>query len=568
MPSPHISEVISPFDASGASTPLDASAARRRALVLGLEVAIVVAVALVLRSIGITRELEGDELYHVLAAHNYLRDGTFAIHGGVYHRVAGFTWLVAQMFRFFGEGPVSARLPALVGGVLTVVAAFLFLRWAGSRTGAWAAALLVAFDPDLIRLSQMSRFYTLQHVALILVAAGLFALVAGRVTTRPRQIGVAAGIVLAALLACYLQVLSLIALTGMGIFAVFVGGPPLLARMSPVARRWTIAAAIAVAIAGVLAVMLTPIGRQLHTLATYSDLWGAAQRGNVRFYHWYLGGSYPTFWTLFPLVLLLAFIARPRVALLAVCVFGFSLVLQSLLAWKSQRYLSPAMPFFFILAGLAISRAVPFVRDAFDALMRIFWVEGHGRGARLIRAGWSAGIVLFIFATNSAFMVTVRQLREDPEYLHPGGPTPSLSWRHFAPTLRAEADSVRTVVSTEDLEALYYVGRLDYVLDRDHLYQGGAHPEFTVDRKIGVPMISDTTSIRQLMACEPSGVIIAMRWAMQTAYKVPPATAAMIRSEMREVPLPPESGLVAFRWDSTHAANAPPCRMPARVSPR
>src|SRR4029079_11032798 len=105
---------------------------------------------------------------------------TLSIHGAApYTRGRLFTLLVAACMHLFGDTPAAARIPALAAGSLTVLAAFLWVRSLGERGGAWAAGLLVALDPELVKLSQWARFYTLQHLAFLLAAIAVFFLTRG-----------------------------------------------------------------------------------------------------------------------------------------------------------------------------------------------------------------------------------------------------------------------------------------------------------------------------------------------------------------------------------------------------
>ena len=146
---------------------------RRTALV---EAVVISAIALAIRLPGIGQDAGGDELYHILAAQQYLADGTLSIHGAEpYTRARFFTMLVAACMRLFGDSPEAARIPALAAGTLTVLLGFLWVRSLGERAGAWVAGLLLALDPELVKLSQWARFYTLQHLAILSGAIAVLA---------------------------------------------------------------------------------------------------------------------------------------------------------------------------------------------------------------------------------------------------------------------------------------------------------------------------------------------------------------------------------------------------------
>ena len=532
---------------SGIVSERDGRGERGRALPEALGV---VALALVVRLVGITREPAGDELYHVLSARQYLTDGVPGINGGVYDRVPLFTSMVAGAYRFLGESMFAARLPALIGGVLLTLVMFLWLRREHSRTAAWIAAGLLALDPLMVELSQYSRFYTLQLFCFALAAVAAYE--AARPRTGPgRRFAFGTASLLALLGAVYFQAVSIVGGGGIALFVALLAGGTLIGRL-PASRRLPAALGAGVAaVLGVALVFASPVGAMMIRMATYTDTWAASTASTPQYYHWFLQGSYPLLWGLFPLVAAAALVARWRPALLCLCIFGVAFAAHSLMAWKTPRYFAYALPFFFAMVGIALADTVPaMARWLGRAARRLPLLAAAPGVRRAALAAVALGLAAFAVANTPALMRTIEVLRRDHRFLYPGGPTPTLSWRLAAPTLRPIVDSVETVVSTEDLEAFYFLGRASFVLDRDHLNQGSRLPEFSVDPRIRTPMVSERASLERIVACSPSGVVVAMRWALRSSYKMPRETAEFIESRLTPVPLPKASGLVAFRWES------------------
>lgn len=521
--------------------------------VLAAETAAVGGLALAVRLPGLGHEPWGDELYHILAARDYLETGVFGINGGVYGRSAAYSEMVAGLYQVFGVSPLVARIPALIAAVLTIVVLFAWLRREGERLAAWVAALVLIFTPDLIEQAQYARFYPFQHLFLLLGAVTLSALIA-LPPGRPRRawtLGIAS--LLSVAVSLYFQSLTVIGAAGLVLGGAVLAGPRIVSAV-PRNRRALLAAGTLAAIALVAAAAwrLDAVQRIL-ALATYTDLWGEGTRNEFRYYHWLLLEDYPAAWTLFPLLAVLALARQRRIATLALAVFGVGFVAHTLLAWKAARYVSYALPFFAAVVGLGAAHAVPFLRGAMERA-----IPRDAPGARWVRTLAWAAVIGFIVLTNNAFVDSARLLTRDNTVLHPGGPTPTLSWSLAEPVLEPLAADADAVVSTEDLEAIWFFDRLDYVLDRDHLLQGRAKPEFSVDGKIMVPMIGGTESLRRVVACHPTGLLVAMRWALQS-YKMAPETAEFIRETLEPVPVPERSGLVAFRWDASSRAEAGEC---------
>jgi hypothetical protein len=528
---------------------------RSRALPEALGIA---ALALLVRLVGITREPAGDELYHILSARQYLTDGVPGINGGIYDRVPLFTSMVAGAYRLLGESMFAARLPALVGGVLLALVVFLWLRREHSRAAAWIAGGLLALDPLMVELSQYSRFYTLQLFCFALAAVAAYEATRPRAGTG-RRFASGAGALLALLGAVYFQAVSIVGGGGIALFVALLVGGTLIGRL-PAPRRLPVALGAGAAAAVLVALVLaSPVGAMMIRMATYTDTWAASTASTPQYYHWLLQGSYPLLWALFPLVAAAALAARWRPALLCLCIFVVAFTAHSLMAWKSPRYFAYALPFFFALAGIALAETVPaMARWLARAARRLPLLAAAPGVRRTALAAVALGLAAFAVANTPALMRTIEGLRRDHRFLYPGGPTPTLSWRLAAPTLRPIVDSVEAVVSTEDLEAFYFLGRASFVLDRDHLNQGSRLPEFSVDPRIRTPMVSERGSLERIVACNPSGVVVAMRWALRASYKMPRETAEFIESRLTPVPLPRESGLVAYRWESP-ATDAAAC---------
>jgi len=123
-----------------------------------------------------------DEMYHVLAAQSWLRDGTLSIGDGLYERGRYFTLLVAGFFRLFGEALTVARLPSAIAGSLMVGVTYSWLSANAGRVPALICAVLLIFSPISIFLSQFARFYALHALSVVLASFAIYYLVAGRRT--------------------------------------------------------------------------------------------------------------------------------------------------------------------------------------------------------------------------------------------------------------------------------------------------------------------------------------------------------------------------------------------------
>jgi hypothetical protein len=537
-----------------------------------LEATLVLIFATAWRLPGMFQEWAGDELYHFLAARQYLVDGTLSIGGGEpYSRGKALTLVAANLMRVFGQTAFVARLPALLCGSLAVAVLYLWIRSYGERTAAVVAAFFLAVDPESVKLSQMVRFYTPQ---LLLFLIGVIA--TSELLERRRDLFATlafAAVAAASLLFAYqLQVVTLIGIFGLGLYAALVMGQPLLASAReawPV--RLVLLLVIAVGLGAGFQAFRSGFVGELLSLASYTDQWGLESARNPAFYVGHMLDGYPGLWTAFGLAAVLAATRQLRLTLLCVSIFGTAFGVHSLLAWKADRYLFYSIPFFFVVFGLAFARvAGPFAALVEGLVQRSPALRTRPRLARAARNAILAGVILFAALSHPALIRSVRSLFLDPSYRHPGMGEGSISWSRASQVLKPLMKQTDAVVTTDDLKAIYYLGRVDYVLHRDHLFENrsaeqGPRPEFSIDVRINRPVVSEPASIARLMACHESGLIVAQDWALGTSYWVPQDTRRFIAEHGEPIPLPPEWGISVFRWTTPRdrlASDCPPKPLP------
>lgn len=535
------------------------------------EIALVLALALAVRAPLVGQELSNDELYHVLAARQYLVDGTFTLaRGAPYERASGFTGVVAESFALFGESPTAARLPALLAGALTAALAFAWLRAAGARGAAFAAGLLVALDPELVRLSQMCRFYTPQHLLFLAGLVGIDAAFAParRVLTRAAFAALA---VLGFFCADALQEATRVGFVGVGVFVGLVAaGSALRRRLAPARIALLVAGvSLAAAIAGAAALRSGFAARQLEG-ARYVDLWAQQAASSPRFYHHWLVADHPTLWPLFPLAAVAALALRPRPGLLCACVFGVGITLHSLLAMKSPRYVAYLLPPFFVVSGLALALLLP----AFERLAeRVATATPFlGERPRLVRAaglGASFALLLFLLATNGAFAETVRLVLADPSYRDSITATngPTVSWRRAAEVLRPEVAKAEIVIGTDAMKTLYHLGRIDVEMNLTHQHEDipldqPPRPDFTIGEKLGIPLVTQPASVARLLDCHHDGMFVAQTGFFVADWVLPPATRALLLARTEPIELPEAWGVMARRWRTPVLASDCPSSLP------
>jgi 4-amino-4-deoxy-L-arabinose transferase-like glycosyltransferase len=507
-----------------------------------------------------------DEYFHLLAARQWLEDGTFAIAGGEYSRAAFFTRLVAGSVSLFGDTMVAARIPSVLAGVLWAALVFGWTRRVAGPLAGWIAGLLFALDPGAIFLSQMVRFYSLHG---LLVLAGLLSIY--RVTETPapsRRTAVPLVLVGIASLgfATMLQPLTLIAIAAAGIW---VGGillgrlPSWLARGNRVRKGLLLTGAV---VAGLVVLgwavssgALTPYLRAYR--GTY--YWMNGELTSSHWYVWWLRGRYPVLWMLFPIAAGLALLRARRAAGFALTMFVVSFVTLSLASVRSERFLYFALPFFFVVWAIALATLLP-------ALFRL----GTGAAAALAgsrlgeRARSSAGALFvigsigFFLFENNAFRLSLGMITAGPEQR----PYREANWDPVVPRLKTLADSADVVLSSFVLVPLYYLGRgdahLSWTETAETRFANGLPVEFSINRSTGLPTLSTPESLARVMACYNSGLVLTERFHLNRPHLLSRDLTAFLTSQLEEVPFPSESWVVAFRWHHPVALNRTGCPPP------
>jgi 4-amino-4-deoxy-L-arabinose transferase-like glycosyltransferase len=535
-----------------------------------LEAFLLLVLTLGLRLIELGHPPYIDELQHILAARSLLSDGSLSINGGEpYVRATLFTYMVAGLFTIFGESLQVARLPSVLAGTALLVVLFLWVRAIGGRAAGWLATVPAAIQPNGIFLAQLSRFYTLQVLFFLLGTIAVYQLVAppGTLTSRARwRFALAA-------LTCFVLALYFQITCAVGIAAVMIWATILVA---PTAWRWLrtqrhagwiLAGGFAfVLLAAVLAVASGVVAEAVSSFG-YVDRWAADQRGNVRFYHWLLLDQYPSAWTLFPVVFLVAAAGHLRMATLCAIIFGLAFVFHSVAAWKHDRYIAYAMPMFFALIGLAAAQALPALRRAAESVVaRLAGASTRPMVVRLGAAVLLAGCVFFIVIGNGAFPTAVRMLAPaSPDDMASRPFRGQSDWGSASAQLLPIADTVAVVVASSDMKSIYYLGRVDFILEAQRLFiEGRWWPEFTIDEKVARPSISTPESLRRITECVPSGLIIAEYGQWRQPWGIPAPMADYLEKNTEQILKSDRWRLRAFRWSQPVAATRPDClRHPA-----
>lgn len=365
-----------------------------------------------------------NEPMHIYAAKSLLEGrGPVLPSGLVYHRALLFTYTVAGSFKMFGVNLLSARLPSIVFGMLSVLLIFIVGRRFFGHTAGTIAAFLMAAMPFEITWARACRMYAMYQLFFLL---GFFAFYQGFETTeladeklrrswieKPAiRWGWLVTSALSMLVAFHLQPLA--AVLGAGIFIY------LLSMFFFTGLGRSFATAIRSRYFWFALVMLLPLPlifavpqlyAKLEAAYRFAPEWASKKGVSPLYYARFLIG--PTLFpvTVFAAVGILQAVSRlNRSAYYTATVFSIPLIFHSLLAnAQSYRYIYDVFPLLLLLAAYGMANIL---NAELETLQR--HLTGSGRAHRhhaALQAFFAMtllGILFtpFAFALNDALHIS------------------------------------------------------------------------------------------------------------------------------------------------------------------
>ncbi len=480
--------------------------------------------------------LQWDEYYHLLAAQGWLHEGSFRIAQGNYPRASLFTWLVAQSIAVAPNNILLARLPAIIAGSLLVASVFVWTRRFGN-CAAWTATLLLCFDFTSLASSHLVRFYSLHALAFWIGSIALYEVVYGE---RPRRVTSACVAVAALALALHLQITTLIGIAALGAWS---------------GMAWTVAApkhqwlhraaAMSVLPAAILLIvwLLRDVPMIAEMWATYrsSAQVVAGARNNWLFYYQTFAYVFGILLYLLPVAAMIAVRRTPRPALFCLTIVIVTLALHSGAGSKELRLIPYVLPFFFILWGLA---AAPLV-----AAIRAYARKTASQlGApRLAEAALTWAAIGIALTSSESYIQTVRAVGGVVSGAERNTGNLSFAWETAAPELRRLATGVSVFVVVTDVHALYFIGGYDLMLNRTVRDDYAPNREFATDPRTGGAAIATAASMRLVIDCYPSGLVVVPRFAWRNPSFVTNDVADSIATLATRVPLR-STEFLSYQW--------------------
>ncbi len=444
-----------------------------------------------------------DELYHILAAQSWAKDGTLTIGSGSYVRGWLFTKAVGVAMALFGDSTAVARIVPVIGGAAWSLIVFLWARGFLGRAVAWVAVLLLIFSDLFLNLSVFIRFYTWHgffvFLAFALITIAIYSPAKGFFRFCAAIIALGSFVV-----ALHLQASTLVAALGIVAWVALANLSSIVKIIKILLGRPLVLSLLCSIIAAVaLCFFALDIPQALWEKYTHTALWN--EGASILTYHWYFESNYPVLWGGIPFALIAASLYRPPFGFACVVIFFLAFILHSFGGMRAIRYIAYALPFFFLVGAIAIVNVAQWLRRAIR-MADDTHTKGFLGSRSLVFPTWLLGLIVafpFFLIANDGIQHGVEILCGKDEDFRDGE-----DWSASSPELTRIAKTVDVVVVTYSVAGFYYLGDIDYVLSRTIMLETDTRGEFGYDKRIGRRVISEAESLRQIMACNASGLIV------------------------------------------------------------
>jgi hypothetical protein len=516
--------------------------------------------AALLYTVNLNHPPHPDELYQTLAAQGLLATGEPRIAEGIYNRAYVQTWLIAQSLWLFGDSLAAARLSSLVSVAAVAALLLAWLRREAGPSAAWLGAIGFAVSPFAVSIAQFARIYGVQTLAFLLTCLAVYEGLARPGSGRRRLVFLALAVP-SLVLAVHLQPTTLLGAAGLGIWAAGALALPWL--FHPAIPAWRRVASLA----GALGLGLTALA-MLWASGLLAELWGEyrsvplfneAHQDEFWYYHARYNLFYPSLWPLTGVLSLVALATRPVPASLALAVFAVGFLLNSLGGPKALRYLAYAQPFLFALWGIGLASLWPslrgFAHGLVGQLTALLSPSPEWRWSARLARGLAIAGLLFLVLANPAWLRTMALLANATL----PGEEPNPDWAAARPVLEPLLARVPVVVTTEELGALYFLGRYDVRFSPSKMREipEDQRREFAADPRTGRPVIAAPESLALIFDCYPQGLLLLASRQWDRDHIFSEALRRLIQDRTEPLRLPGRARVTAYAWNRPEGASRP-----------
>lgn len=512
----------------------------------------------------------GDEILHIYAANEVIRGEPPRLPSGqLYDRSLLYTYSVAAVGSVVGLNEVTARLPGVLFGTLTVVAVFFVARaWYSSLAGL-ISAFLIAFLPAEVDYSREVRMYALFQLLNLLTLFLVFqALEANRGSparwirgrnlrswSEKLRVDPILLVIASALLVTTVSVhrLTMVAMAGPWVYAT---GMAVAAVWSDRRREIASLKWIAISVLPVLTILLirlvSPASiQEMLEIARHAPTWAQGNVDNWAYYLRPLRYDYPVLVATSGVAAISALLQNWRASIFLICCFGVPLLLHSFaLAWKADRYIHHLLPLFGILWSAGFAKAISAVYQALAAALNAALGPKRAKLAAGFAVGATAAMVLL---TTPWFVRSVKAYvlggKDTPlQASHPG-------WKKAMAYVANRAQPNDVIIVSRPLQALYYGPDLpiyhlnnnleNLILGKDLRDSSGRQIEYTA----GAPVIMDVEALRNVVIQHPSGWYVTETFRFFYDRPTPPAIRQFVLDHFQPQEVGDELEISVWRWE-------------------
>jgi hypothetical protein len=349
-----------------------------------------------------------------------------------------------------------------------------------------------------------------------------------------------------------LQVTTLIGVVGLASWGLAVTSPAVWAWFKGQQAAIRFAYIFAIAIAAMIAYLRA--APSLVESYLFSPLWNSETHAG--YYFIFFRNQLGAFWSLLPLAIITSLLVKPRQAFFFACVFSVAFLLHTFAGMRAERYLFYAMPFFATIWAIAIT-------DVFRRLQRRMATELSSRnypGAHVISAKALSNAILAALIVCAVLMTpasetTARMVLNKPSHTPTYWHYHPTSWNSAKSTIEALVDGSDVFLTSQAYHAIYYIGDFDVEVSANGPTEiDAANDRIMIDHRTGRRVIDDSIALREIVACNDSGVLVVHRRGWRHFSSVNDDVADFVEAHMNRVEVPREWGMRIYKWGEADSA--------------
>jgi len=174
-------------------------------------------------------------------------------------------------------------------------------------------------------------------------------------------------------------------------------------------------------------------------------MWARRSSWSPGYYNSAFRDDLPLLWPILPLLAAFAFHRHPRLTIFCAAIVGVGLMVQSIAAAKSMRYVSYILPFLCALLGMGIAGAVATLRE-----LIVRWTPAAYRFASVA----SVVLIAVVYANSMEGSIALKRVAGKTDPLLGSPFAKAADWRLAADVLSPKVAEADTVIASSGVQAL------------------------------------------------------------------------------------------------------------------